>query len=86
MSAVLFCFILDVVLCVKKKIKIVDNKKKNWCLLSSLVCLVNGDTTSMEEITLKYFEKGHLFMSADSFHHGVELEMRNPGGVVYDFF
>lgn len=25
-------------------------------------------------------------MSADSFHHGVEQEMRNrPGGVVYDF-
>ncbi len=68
----------------------VDNcsaQNKNWCLLSSLVCLVNGDTTSMEDITLKYFEKGHLFMSADSFHHGVELEMRNhPGGVVYDFF
>ncbi|KAL1279358.1 hypothetical protein QQF64_026031 [Cirrhinus molitorella] len=38
----------------------------------------------MEDITLKYFEKGHGFMSADSFHHGVEQEMRNRG-VVYDF-
>ncbi len=28
MSAVLFCFILDIVLCVKKKKKIVDKKKK----------------------------------------------------------
>jgi len=67
----------------------VDNcsaQNKNWCLLSSLVCLVNGDTTSMEDITLKYFEKGHTFMSADSFHHGVELEMKKrPGGVLYDF-
>lgn len=39
----------------------------------------------MEDITLKFFENGHTFMS-DSFHHGVEQEMRNrPGGVVYDF-
>ncbi|CAM4321070.1 unnamed protein product [Leuciscus chuanchicus] len=49
----------------------VDNcsaQNKNWCLLSSLVCL------------------GHTIMSADSFHHGVELEMKNrPGGVLYDF-
>ncbi|CAM4578379.1 unnamed protein product [Leuciscus chuanchicus] len=66
----------------------VDNcsaQNKNWCLLSSLVCLVNGDTTTMEDITLKYFEKGHTFMSADSFHHGVKQEMKNrPGGVLYD--
>jgi len=67
----------------------VDNclaQNKNWCMLSSLVCLVNGDTTSMEDMTLKYFEKGHTFMSANSFHHGVELEMKNrPGGVLYNF-
>ncbi|CAM4699898.1 unnamed protein product [Leuciscus chuanchicus] len=56
----------------------VDNcsaQNKNWCLLSSLVCLVNGDTTSMEDITLEYFEKGHTFMSTDRFHHGVEQEI-----------
>lgn len=67
----------------------VDNcsgQNKNWCLLSSLVTLVNSDTTSREDITLKFFEREHTFMSADSFHHGVEQQMRNhPGGVVYDF-
>ena len=67
----------------------VDNcsaQNKNWCLLSSLVTLVNSDTTSLEDITLKYFEPGHTFMSADSFHHGVEQQIRKcPGGVVYDF-
>ncbi|KAJ8369363.1 hypothetical protein SKAU_G00093910 [Synaphobranchus kaupii] len=37
----------------------VDNcsaQNKNWCLLSSLVCLVNSNTISTEDITLKYFE------------------------------
>ena len=28
-----------------------------------------------ENITLKYFEPGNMFMSTDSFHHQVELEM-----------
>ncbi|KAL7388555.1 hypothetical protein ABVT39_016167 [Epinephelus coioides] len=66
----------------------VDNcsaRNKNWCLLSSLVTLVNSDTTSREDITLKFFERGHTFMSADNFHHGVGQQMRNRGGVVYDF-
>ena len=58
-------------------------QKKNRCLLSLLVTLVNySDTTSREDITLKFFERGHTFMSADCLHHGVEQQMRNrPGGV-----
>lgn len=37
-----------------------------------------------ETITIKYFEAGHTFMSADSFHHLVEKELkRNPK--CYDF-
>ncbi|KAL2089719.1 hypothetical protein ACEWY4_014407 [Coilia grayii] len=67
----------------------VDNcsaHNRNWCLLSSLVSLVNSDVISTEDITLKFFEPGHTFMSADSFHHGVEQEMRQrQGGGVYDF-
>ncbi|KAG1936336.1 hypothetical protein F2P79_018678 [Pimephales promelas] len=67
----------------------VDNcsaQNKNWCLLSTLVSLVNGSTNSREDITLEFFEKGHTFMSADSVHHGVEQEMRKrPGGYVFDF-
>lgn len=61
----------------------VDNcsaQNKIWCLFSSMLTLVNSETT------LKFFEPGHTFMSTDSFHHGVEQEMRHrPGGVVFDF-
>ena len=47
---------------------------------------MNSSKIEAEDITMKYFEAGHTFMSADSFHHGVEQEMRRrPGGVVYDF-
>lgn len=59
-------------------------QNKNWCLLSSLVLLLN--TGTLDDLTLKFFEKGHTFMSADSVHHGVEREMANqPGGNIYDF-
>ena len=37
-----------------------------------------------ESITIKYFEKGHTFMSADSFHHQTEKEMRSKKNV-YNF-
>lgn len=61
-------------------------QNKNWCLLSSLVCVVNSDNIAAVDITLKYFESGHALMSADKVHHGVELEMKNkPGGGIYDF-
>lgn len=67
----------------------VDNcsaQNKNWCLLSSLVSLVNSNLVATKDVTLKFFEPGHTFMSADSVHHGMEQEMRRrPGGVVYDF-
>ena len=54
--------------------------------MTTILTLVNSDTTSREDITLKFFERGHTFMSADSFHHGFEQQMKNrPGGVVYDF-
>lgn len=38
-----------------------------------------------EEIELCYFEPGHSFMSADSYHHQVELSLKNQGKV-YDFY
>ncbi|CAG9831297.1 unnamed protein product [Diabrotica balteata] len=38
------------------------------------------------QITLKYFETGHTFMSADSVHHGVEKGMKITNeGNIYDF-
>ena len=63
-------------------------QNKNWCLYSTLICIVNGKSVSCLDITLKYmyFERGHTFMSADSVHHGVEKEMsKQPGGNVFDF-
>ena len=38
----------------------------------------------METITLKYFEKGHTFVAADSFHHQVE-ESISKRRYLYDF-
>ena len=37
---------------------------------------VKSGNNSAKTITLKYFEPGHTFMSADSFHHQVEQGMR----------
>ena len=64
---------------VKHVIYWMDNctaQNKNWCLLTSLVCLVNSDTVQIEDLTLKYLEPGHNFMSADLIYHGVEREMK----------
>jgi hypothetical protein len=36
-------------------------------------------TNTIEEVNLKFFTKGHTFMSADSFHAKVEKTMRKPG-------
>ena len=42
-------------------------QNKNWTLYPALVAMVNNSCTSLETITLKYFEAGHTYMSADSF-------------------
>lgn len=61
-----------------------SGQNKNWCLLSFLIYIINSDHIAAETITIKYFEVGHTFMSADSFHHLVEKGLReNPK--VYDF-
>ena len=49
---------------------------KNWWLFAALVSEVNMKDGNFITITLKYFEPGHTFMSADSFHHLVEQGMR----------
>ena len=46
---------------------------KNWWIYTALVAEVNRRCGNMETITIKYFEPGHTFMSADSFHHQVEM-------------
>lgn len=59
-------------------------QNKNWAILCFMVNMVNGSEISAESITLKYFEPGHTFMSADSFHHQVEKSMTKKGKI-YDF-
>lgn len=59
-------------------------QNKNWALFSFLVYLINSDHVSTETICLKYFEPGHTFMSADSFHHQVETALKKQKKT-YDF-
>ena len=41
------------------------------------VCYLLNVSGCPESVTIKYFEKGHTFMNADSFHHQIEKEMRS---------
>ena len=51
-----------------------------------LASLINAHEVAADEMTLRYFEAGHTFMSADSVHHGVEEQMRRmSGGNMCDF-
>ena len=50
-------------------------QNKNWWLYTALVSEVNHLAGPLS-ITIKYFEPGHTFMSADSFHHQIELLMK----------
>ena len=59
-------------------------QNKNWTLFTTFVQLVNDEKTNCEEITMKYFEPGHTWMAADSFHRSVEQEMKRRK-TVYDF-
>lgn len=59
-------------------------QNKNWAMLSFLIQIINSNLIAAETITLKYFEPGHTFMSADSYHHRVEQSMQKKGKV-YDF-
>ena len=63
---------------IKKLTFWVDNcsaQNKNWFAYTAFCSLVNL-TDGPESITMKYFEKGHTFMSADSFHARVEKEIK----------
>ena len=66
----------------------VDNcsaQNKCWYLYNFLCHAVNGSVNeTVQSVTLKYFERGHSFMSADSYHHLVEKGM-NEKRNVYDF-
>lgn len=62
-----------------------SSQNKNWSLFSFLLYFVNSTETATENITVKYFQPGHTFMSADAFHHQVEQSLRR-NKKVYDFY
>ena len=55
-----------------------SSQNKHWTLFSVLVAYMRHlpATSWLETITLKYFEPGHTFMSADSFHAQVEKQFK----------
>lgn len=59
-------------------------QNKNWALLCFIVHIVNSSRCNLKKLVIKYFEPGHTFMSADSFHHQVEMSLKKTGKV-YDF-
>ena len=63
------------------------SQNKNWTIFTALVDEVNRPGP-LEEMIIRYFEKGHTFMSADSFHHQIEKGMRAAKNVLDggDFF
>ena len=57
-------------------------QNKNWIIYTAIVNEINRQG-GQEEIIFHYFEKGHTFMSADSFHHQVEKGIKTEKNV-YD--
>ena len=56
-------------------------QNKNWTLYTTLCRHMNLSSTDLKSITIKYFETGHTFMSADSFHHRIKEELRRKKNV-----
>ena len=54
---------------------------KNWWFFTALAAEVNSPDGNFLTIRCKYFEPGHTFMSADSFHHLIEQGLKNAGKV-----
>ena len=53
-----------------------SGQNKNWSLYALLVQMVNSQEISGKKIILSYFEPGHTYMSADSFHASVEKSLK----------
>ena len=61
-----------------------SGQNKNWTLFSAIAHFMAKPSCQLKTVTLKFFEKGHTFMSADSFHHMVEKSIKAKGKL-YDF-
>jgi hypothetical protein len=57
-------------------------QNKNCQLFSFFLRCVHQKEFAMKQITLKYFEPGHSFMSADSEHAAAEKALRKKGTVL----
>ena len=53
-----------------------SGQNKNCFLYTVLVNEVNRTNGTTNELTIKYFEPGHTFMSADNFHNVIKQGMR----------
>lgn len=60
-----------------------SGQNKNWTLYTTLCFTVNR-AGGPEQVTLRYLERGHTFMSADSFHASIEKSMKQKRNI-YDF-
>lgn len=63
-----------------------SGQNKNWALFIFFTYIVSSRHTKVacEEIEVKYFEPGHTFMIADSFHPWAECSL-TKSDKVYDF-
>lgn len=61
-------------------------QNKNWNLFLHLILLINSKNINLKELILKYFEPGHTFMAADSFHAAVEGSMKRNPPITYPDF
>nr|CAH7733291.1 unnamed protein product [Callosobruchus chinensis] len=57
-------------------------QNKNWSLLSFFLFIVNCADVDLQVLDIKYFQSGHTFMSADAFHHQVELSLKKSRKVL----
>ena len=55
-------------------------QNKNWCLYLAMLSLVNHPA-SPDSITLKYLERGHTYMRADSIHGAIGRKIRRVDSV-----
>ncbi|XP_045771874.1 uncharacterized protein LOC123871886 [Maniola jurtina] len=60
-----------------------NSQNKNKLLFSALVRIINDNMTTIERITLEYFESGHTFMAADAVHAAIAKKLKSKGEV-YD--
>ena len=59
------------------------SQNKNWILFIVLVWCVNQEW-GPKQVTMKYLEKGHSFVRADSVHGSISRKMRK-NKMIYDF-